>query len=315
MARVGGGIARHRKPTQPDAAAPGSQSGILNTVTDTMNDFDTQPRQTVRIDPPARWPGLNWVELWGNRELLRFLIWRDVQVRYKQTALGAAWAILQPLMAMALFTIVLRRLAGVESDDVAYPLFAYAGLVAWTFHSTAVNQAANSLIMNERIIAKVYFPRLLIPIAAICAVLVDLALASVVLALMMVIYGSVPGSELLLLPLFLAVLAATTAGTGILLGAINVRYRDVRYLLPFGMQMWLFGSPIAYPTSLIPEAWRPIVALNPLVLAVDGIRYSVLGTPAPQLSVILTGSVMATILLVGGVKVFRRLETTFADDV
>lgn len=269
----------------------------------------------VRLTPPSSWPRVNWAELFGNRELLWFLTWRDVQVRYKQTALGAAWAILQPLMAMAVFTVVLRRLAGVESDGIPYPLFAYAGLVAWTFHSTAVTQAANSLIMNERIIAKVYFPRLLIPVAAVGAVLVDFALAAVVLGVIMAIYGVAPGAEIVFLPLYLLVLFATTAGTGILLGAVNVRYRDVRYLLPFGMQMWLFASPIAYSTSLVPEAWQPVVAINPLVLAVEGMRYSLLGTPAPTTAVTITGAIGATLFLVVGVKVFRRFETTFADDV
>lgn len=269
----------------------------------------------VRIGAPAAWPGVNWAELARNRELLWFLTWRDVRVRYKQTVLGAAWAILQPLMAMAVFTVVLRRLAGVESDGVPYPLFAYAGLVAWTFHSTAVTQAANSLIMNERIIAKVYFPRLLIPVAAVAAVGVDFGLAAVVLGVIMALYGVAPGLQILFLPLYLLVLLATTAGTGILLGAVNVRYRDVRYLLPFGMQMWLFASPIAYSTSLVPEAWRPVVAINPLVLAVEGMRYAVLGTPAPGAAVTVTGAVAATTLLVVGLKVFRRFETTFADDV
>ncbi|MEM9132623.1 MAG: ABC transporter permease [Actinomycetota bacterium] len=274
-----------------------------------------RPSSVVRITPPSSWPGVNWSELIGNRELLWFLTWRDVQVRYKQTALGAAWAILQPLMAMAVFTVVLRRLAGVESDGIPYPLFAYAGLVAWTFHSTAVTQAANSLIMNERIIAKVYFPRLLIPVAAVGAVLVDFALAAIVLGVIMAIYGVAPGAEIVLLPLYLLVLFATTAGTGILLGAVNVRYRDVRYLLPFGMQMWLFASPIAYSTSLVPEAWQPVVAINPLVLAVEGMRHALLGTPAPSTAVTITGAIGATLFLVVGVKVFRRFETTFADDV
>ena len=276
---------------------------------------DRERSGVVRIAPPRPWPRVNWAELWSNRELLRFLTWRDVQVRYKQTALGAAWAILQPLMAMAVFTVVLRRLAGVESDGVPYPVFAYAGLVAWTFHSTAVTQAANSLIMNERIIAKVYFPRLLIPVAAVGAVVVDFALAAIVLVVLQLIYGIAPGSGLLLLPFYLLILAATTVGTGVLLGAVNVRYRDVRYLLPFGMQMWLFASPIAYSTSLVPEAWRPVAAINPLVLAVEGLRHSLIGTPRPSAAVTATGTAVAFALLVAGLKVFRRFETTFADDV
>lgn len=267
------------------------------------------------IEPPAAWPKLDGKELWRHRELLWFLTVRDVRVRYKQTVLGAAWAILQPLMAMALFMVVLQRFVGIDGDGIPYALFAYAALVPWTFHSTAVTQAANSLIQHERVIAKVYFPRLLIPAASIGAVLVDLALSAAVLAVMMLFFQHGPGLEILLLPLYLLVLFAVTSGTGILLGAINVRYRDVRYLLPFGMQMWLFASPIAYSSSLVPEEWRLLYALNPLVLAVEGIRFTVLGAEPPTLATTIIGVVVTVLLLVTAVKVFRRLERTFADDV
>jgi len=252
-------------------------------------------------------------ELWSYRELLYFLVWRDAKVRYKQTVLGAAWAVLQPLMTMAVFSVVFGKLAGVPSDGRPYPLFAFAALVPWTYFSTALANGASSLVGNQRVITRVYFPRLLIPAASVITPLIDLAIAlAMMLAMSLLWYRIMPPATVLLLPVFILLGAVTAFAAGIWFAALNVEYRDVRYVLPFAIQFWMFATPIAYPASLVPAAWRPLYGLNPMATVVEGFRWTLLGTPAPS-SMALVSCVALVVVLAGGLTYFRRMEGTFAD--
>jgi lipopolysaccharide transport system permease protein len=254
-------------------------------------------------------------ELWAYRELLYFLVWRDIKVRYKQTALGAAWVIIQPLLTMIVFTLFFGNLAKVPSDGIPYPLFAFTGLVPWTLFAFALTESSGSLVSNQNLITKVYFPRLIIPLASVLAGLVDFAISFGVLLLFMLYYGVVPTVFILTVPLFvmLAVLAALSVG--IWLSALNVEFRDVRYTIPFLTQLWLFLTPLAYASSLIPPRWRVIYGLNPMAGVVEGFRWALLGqTAAPGLLLAASVSVVV-LLLVGGMFYFRRMERTFADVV
>jgi len=249
-----------------------------------------------------------------SREVLYFLTWRDVKVRYKQTAIGAAWAILQPLISMLIFTLVFSRWASLPSEGVPYPIFTYCALVPWTYFSTALTQASGSLLLNERLVTKVYFPRLIIPLAAVCGMLVDMGLASVVLVVMMIAYGIAPTIGLIFVPLFVVVASAAAVGLGTLLAALNVRFRDVRYIVPFLVQLWVFVTPVAYSSSLVPEQWRWVYALNPMVGVVEGFRWAFLGIPLSGNDVAIS-IVTSTVLLLFGLFVFRRMEDTFADEI
>jgi lipopolysaccharide transport system permease protein len=270
-------------------------------------------RVTVN-EPPSRVPFPDIAEVARARELLYFLTWRDVKVRYKQTAIGAGWAILQPVLAMLVFTLVFGRLAGVGSEGVPYPVFAYTALVPWTFFATSLTQASASLVQNERLITKVYFPRLIIPLAAVAGVLVDLGLSAVVLVGLVIVYGIAPSAGLLLLPLFVIIAAATAVGVGALLAGLNVRYRDIRYVIPFLVQLWLFASPVVYSAELVPPAWRPVYALNPMVGVIEGFRWAFFGGSAPAVELVVSGT-MALVVLLFGLFVFRQLEDTFADEI
>ncbi len=275
----------------------------------------------VVIRPSTGWVALNLAELWAYRELLFFLVWRDVKVRYKQTALGAAWAILQPLLSMVVFTIFFGRLAGVGSDGLPYPIFSYVGLLPWTLFSQGVNQASTSIVSTATLVQKVYFPRLIIPLAAIVSGLVDFAVAFVVLLGMMPFYSVRPSWKLVFLPALLLLAFAATTGIGLLLAALNVRYRDVRYIVPFCIQLWLFATPVIYPMSRVAEKldalgiplW--IYGLNPMVGVVQGFRWSVLGAGAGLESVLVASIAVSCLLFGAGLVSFRRLERTFADVV
>lgn len=266
-------------------------------------------------EPPTGWPAPGLREVHQYRELLYFFTWRDVKVRYKQTALGAAWAILQPVLTMVVFTLIFGRLARLGSEGVPYPLFAYTALVPWTFFANAVTQAANSLVQNERIITKIYFPRLILPTASVIAVLVDFALSAVVLVALMLRYGITPGAGIVTLPLFVALATITACGVGFFLAAVNVRYRDVRYFLPFLVQVWLFLTPVAYSIDLVPEAWRFVYGLNPMVGVVEGFRWALLGTDGLEVGALSASVVTAVAILLVGLVTFRRMEITFADEV
>lgn len=267
------------------------------------------------VTPSRGWVSLKLSELWEYRELLYFFVWRDIKVRYKQTALGVAWAVLQPFFTMVIFSLFFGRLAKVPSDGVPYPIFAYAGLLPWTFFAHGVTMSANSLVSNANLVKKVYFPRMAIPIASVLSGLADLVPASAVLLGMMLYYGIYPTAQVAWLPVFVLLALITALGVGIGLAAINVYFRDVRYTVPFLVQSWLFLTPIAYPSSLLPEPWRPLYALNPMVGVVEGFRWALLDTqPAPGPILWVSGAA-ALVLLAASALYFRRLERTFADVV
>jgi lipopolysaccharide transport system permease protein len=253
-------------------------------------------------------------ELWEYRELLYFLTWRDVKVRYKQTALGAAWAIIQPFFTMVVFSIFFGRLAGIPSDGIPYPIFSYTALLPWTFFANGLSQASNSLVGSVNLITKVYFPRLVMPLSAVLGGLLDFAIAFVVLLGMMVFYGVWPTTATVWLLPFLLLALVTALGASLWLSALNVQYRDVRYAVPFLTQFWLFATPIAYPSSLLSAPWRTLYGLNPMVGVVEGFRWALLGSrpPGPMLGV---SAAAAVLLLVSGAYYFRRMEKTFADVV
>jgi lipopolysaccharide transport system permease protein len=251
-------------------------------------------------------------EIWRYRELLFFFVTRDIKVRYKQTLLGAAWAIIQPLMTMIVFTIFFGKLAHMPSDGLPYPVFSLAALVPWTYFASALTAGTASVGSYQRIISKVYFPRLLIPIAAILSPLLDFAVAFVILAALMLWYGIVPGAAIVWLPALMLLAVATAAAASISLSALNVRYRDVRFVIPFIVQIWMFATPVAYPASLVPEKWRALYGLNPMAGVIEGFRWALVGGPAPGLMTLVSALVVA-VALVGGTVYFRSVEGTFAD--
>jgi lipopolysaccharide transport system permease protein len=261
------------------------------------------------------WVSLRLRELWTYRELLYFLTWRDIKVRYKQTVLGAAWAILQPFLTMVVFTLFFGNLAKIASDNIPYPIFSFTGLVPWTFFAYGLAQSSNSLVGSAGLIKKVFFPRLVIPIASILSGLVDFALAFVVLLGMMAVYGISPTANILWLPLLLLLSFVTALGVGLWLSALNVEYRDIRYIVPFLSQFWMFISPVVYPSSLLSEPWRTLYALNPMVGVLEGFRWALLGSgsgPGPMIGL---SAVVSILLLVTGAFYFRRMERNFADVV
>jgi lipopolysaccharide transport system permease protein len=285
------------------------------TATASRNQALVDDIPVIRIEPSKGWVSLKLDELWEYRELLYFLIWRDIKVRYKQTVLGAAWAIIQPFFTMVVFSLFFGRLAKIPSDGVPYPIFAYAALVPWTFFAHGLSHAANELIQSANLLKKVYFPRLAMPIAVVLAGVVDFALAFIVLLGMMLYYGIVPTINVLWLPLFSLLALITSMGVGMWLSAVNVQFRDVRYAVPFLVQLWLFATPIAYPSSLLPEPWRTLYGINPMVGVVEGFRWALLDTvPAPG-PIIAVSALIGLALLVGGAFYFRRMEKTFADVV
>jgi len=267
------------------------------------------------IEAQRGWVSLNLEELWRHRELLYFLTWRDIKVRYKQTVLGASWAVLQPLLTMVVFTVFFGRLAKVPSDDIPYSLFSYSALVPWTFFASGLTQSSNSLVGSANLLRKIYFPRLVMPLSSILSGTVDFLIAFAVLLGMMPFYGYVPGLRIVWLPLLVLLALVTSLGTGLWLSALNVQFRDVKYTVPFLVQIWLFATPIAYPASLVPEPWRPLYAVNPMVGVVEGFRWALLGTDTAPGPMVLVSTLVAGILLVSGVLCFRRMEHTFADVV
>jgi lipopolysaccharide transport system permease protein len=265
------------------------------------------------IRPSRGWVSVNLREIWQYRELLYFLVWRDIKVRYKQTALGAAWAIIQPFFTMVVFSIFFGRLAGIPSDGVPYPVFAFAALVPWTFFANGLSQSANSLVIDQNLIKKVYFPRLAIPTATVLAGTVDFVLAFLVLLGMMLYFGITPTANVVWLPPLLLLALVTSLGVGLWFAALNVQYRDVRYIVPFLVQFWLFATPIAYPSSLLEEPWRTLYGINPMVGVVEGFRWALLGTETAPGPMIAVSAAAAVAILVGGALYFRRMEKTFAD--
>jgi lipopolysaccharide transport system permease protein len=271
-----------------------------------------EPPVTI-IVPTSGWARLRLGELWEFHELVFFFIWRDIKVRYKQTVLGAGWALIQPLFTMAIFSIFFGRLAGIPSDGLPYPLFALAGLVPWLFFMNGLTHGANSLVENEKLIKKVFFPRMIVPVASVLAGLVDLAIASGLLVVAMVYYQIAPSFEVMFLPLFVLLAVVAAMGVALWLSALNVQFRDVRYVVPFLGQVWMFATPIAYPSSLLNESWQLVYAINPMVGVVEGFRWALLGAGDAPWGVVSISAAVAVLCLVTGAFFFRRVERSFAD--
>ena len=267
----------------------------------------------TRRQPSTGWARPKFRELWKFRELLYFFAWRDIKVRYKQTIMGVLWAIIQPLFSMVIFSLFFGRLANVPSDGVPYPIFSYTGLVPWIFFANALAQASNSLVVNANMIKKIYFPRLALPIAAVLAGVIDFILAFIVLLGIMLFYRMVPTVNVIWLPFFSLLALVTSLGVSLWLSAINVQFRDVRYTIPFIIQSWLFLTPIAYPSSSIPEPWRTIYGLNPMAGVVEGFRWALLGTDTAPGPMTMVSAGVALVLFISGAFYFRRMEQSFAD--
>ena len=270
-------------------------------------------KPTVRIQPTKGWTALKLREVWEHRELAGIFVWRDIKVRYRQTVIGALWAIVQPFLTMIIFSIFFGKLAAVPSDNIPYPIFSYAALVPWTFFANSITQASNSLVANADMIKKIYFPRLTMPIASLLGGLVDFTLAFIILLFMMLYYGYVPTINIIWFPVFLLLAMITALGVSLWLAAMNVQFRDVRYMIPFITQAWLFATPVAYPSSLLTEPWRTLYGLNPMVGVVEGFRWALLGTDTAPGPMILISFVVSLVLLISGVYYFRRVEKIFAD--
>jgi lipopolysaccharide transport system permease protein len=287
----------------------------MSTALSNAQNLTGEDLPTLLITPPNRWIPLELAELWEYRELLYFLVWRDMKVRYKQTALGAAWAVIQPLFMMLVFSLFFGRLAKVPSDGIPYPVFTFCALISWQLFANALTESSNSLIGNQNLITKVYFARLVIPIAAVLSGLVDFLIAFVILIAMMLFYGIVPGPAILVLPGFILLAVLTALAVGLWLSALNVQYRDVRYTMNFLVQFWLFATPVAYPSSIVPETWRALYGLNPMAGVVEGFRWALLGKSAPPSAMLFVSLLVVLVLLVGGLYYFRRMEQEFADIV
>lgn len=270
------------------------------------------PVREIVVRPRPGWIAIDWKELWESRELLYFLILREVSVRYKQTVLGVGWAILQPIFSMLVFTVIFGNFAKMPSDGIPYPLFVYAGLLPWMFFSNAVSGASQSLVNQQALLTKIYLPRLFVPSASIGSSIVDLGVSFVVFTVMMFIYGVKPGWGLLAFPFLVVMVAIAATGVGLTLAAITVTYRDFRYVVPFMVQAWMYLSPVIYPVSLVPRDWQWLLALNPLAGLIDAFRSSLLGKPW-NVSAVLISTATATLFLVYGLFYFRKTERRFAD--
>ncbi|MBZ5539034.1 MAG: ABC transporter permease [Acidobacteriia bacterium] len=266
-----------------------------------------------RITPPRGWLEVRLREIWEYRELLYFFVWRDVKIRYKQTVIGVAWVVLQPLLTMVVFTLFFGHLAKLPSQGLPYPVFYFAALVPWTYFSTALLSATNIVVENQRVITKVYFPRLILPMSAVLSGLVDFAIGFLVLVAVTLGYGQRPGFAALYLPLLLLLAVATALGVGLWLSALNALYRDVRYVMPFLMQFWMLASPVAYPGSLVPQRWRWLYGLNPMTGVIEGFRWALTGHGQAPGVLLVASAGMVLVVLVGGMLFFQRMEGTVAD--
>jgi lipopolysaccharide transport system permease protein len=282
-------------------------NNLINQIPCTQN--------TILIRPSGGWVSLNLKDLWEYRELLYFLAWRDIKIRYKQTVLGAAWAIIQPFFTMVVFSLFFGKLAKMPSDGIPYSLFSFAALVPWSLFSNGLNQSSNSLVGSAHLITKVYFPRMVIPLASIISGSLDFAISFIFLLGMMAVFGMFPTSNVIWLPLLVLLTFVTALGVGMWFSALNVQFRDVRYVVPFLTQVWLFATPIAYPSSLLTEPWRTVYGLNPMVGVVEGFRWALLSTSTAPGPIVIVSSLAALAILVGGAFYFRRMEKTFADVV
>jgi lipopolysaccharide transport system permease protein len=284
--------------------------------------YETEPsafaefsESTIVIEPRKSLLRLDLEAIWEYRELLYFLVWRDLKVRYRQTIIGIGWVILQPVLTMALFTAIFSRFAGIPSDGLPYPIFAYSALLPWNLFASSLTRGSDSIVMNAQLISKIYFPRLILPLSSVLSPLVDFAVSFVILVLMMVWFGTPLRWGVLTLPLFLLLALLTALAVGLWLSALNVRYRDVGHAIPFFIQLWMFASPVAYPINLVPEKWRLLYSLNPMAGVIEGFRWAVLGKESPDLHVILISSFVVLVLLLPGIVYFKYTERTFADVV
>ena len=281
-------------------------------ASETKSAFDIP---VIRISSSTSWLALRLGELWDHRELLYFFVWRDVKVRYKQTAIGAAWAIIQPILTVVTFTIIFDKFAKMPSDGLPYPIFSYAALLPWNYFAKSLNGSIGSVVASAHLITKVYFPRLLLPISATVSGLIDFGISFIFLLVMMAWYGIVPTWGTLLLPCFILLTMMTALSVGLWLSVINVRFRDVAQATSFLIQIWLFASPVAYPVSVVPEKWRALYSLNPMAGVIEGFRWALLGKQMPDIGSIITSAAVVFLLLVGGLIFFKRMENTFADIV
>lgn len=269
----------------------------------------------VRIEPPRGWFDLRLSEVWAYRELLYFFVWRDVKVRYKQTAIGVAWVVIQPLLTMGVFTLFFGRLAKLPSNGLPYPVFYFTALIPWTYFSTALMACTSVVVDNQRVITKVFFPRLVLPISAVVSGLVDFSIGCVVLGVVLGVYHMRPGVSALWLPLLLILAILTALGVGLWMSALNALYRDVKYVVPFLLQFWMFASPVVYPSSLVPERWRWLYGLNPMAGVIDGFRWTLTGHGQPPGPVLIASGAAVVLVLVGGLLFFQRMEGSVADRV
>jgi len=273
------------------------------------------PIPEMSISPPKGWHDLNLPELWHSRELLYFFVWKDIKIRYKQTAIGAAWAILQPLLTMLIFTLFFGRLAKMPSEGLPYPLFYYCALLPWLYFASSLQNATNVIVEQQRVITKVYFPRLILPLSAVISPLLDFGFGFSILLVMLIHYRVHPTLALLALPLFLALVILTALGAGLFLSAMNAMYRDVRYVVPFLVQFWMFLSPVAYPSSLVPARWRWLYGLNPMAGIIEGFRWSLTGRGEPPSALLGASAVAIVLVVIGGTMYFQKMEGIIADVV
>lgn len=270
----------------------------------------------LSITPPGRWWAIPFDELWENRELIYFFVWREIKIRYKQTAIGAGWAVLQPFMTMLLFTVVFGRFAHIPSEGMPYPIFYYSALLPWMYFSNSLTNATGAIVQNQSMITKVYFPRLALPLSSVFSGLMDFGVSFLMFVVLMIYYHVRPGIPLLFFPFFLLLVVLAAAGMGLWLGAMNALYRDVRYVVPFLVQFWLFASPVAYPASLVPAKWRWLYGLNPMAGVIEGFRWSLSGRGgAPPTRLILCSVLIIVAVLVSGLFYFQKMEATIADVV
>lgn len=270
---------------------------------------------TLRITPRNHWWAVPFAELWDFRELLYFFVWRDIKIRYKQTAIGAAWAVLQPFLTMLIFSLFFGKLAHIPSEGLPYPIFYYSALLPWTYFATSLQNATTAIVDNQRVITKVYFPRLALPLSSVLSGLVDFGVSFLMFVAMMLYYGIRPRMTLLWLPAFLMLAVLTALGVGLWLSALNAIYRDVKYAMTFLVQFWMFASPVAYPTSLVPDKWRWLYGLNPMAGVIEGFRWSLAGKGEAPGSLILISLGMVLLILLGGLAYFQKMETTVSDVV
>jgi len=269
----------------------------------------------LRIAPPSRWWAIPFGELWAYRELLYFFVWRDIKIRYKQTAIGAAWAVLQPFLTMLVFSLFFGKLAHIPSEGLPYPIFYYSALLPWMYFASALQNATSTIVENQRLVTKVYFPRLALPLSSVLSGLVDFGVSFLMFIVMMLYYGGRPSAAALWLPVFLLLAVMTALGVGLWLAALNAIYRDVRYVLPFLVQFWMFASPVVYSSSLVPAKWQWLYGLNPLAGVIEGFRWSLTGHGDPPGRMFLASAGVAITILLGGVAYFQKMETTMADVV